>query len=205
MRKVLCWPLHRDVMGLLLAVGLGASLIALNAGVIRPRRYHKMCQSNMKQMGLAFMQYSRDYDESFPLAHNWAEALWPYSKNQSIFYCPTRGDSHWGYALNSRAAPTSHVEMYAPADTVLAFESDANRINAIDSGTSLPKAPIHPQGHTILFGDGHVKPIEKPDFARGFDPALVAPLRRARKRADAAFRLQLKAAAKKVNTPRPTR
>jgi len=192
-------------MGLLLAVGLGASLMALNAGVIRPRRYHKMCQSNMKQMGLAFMQYSRDYDESFPLAPNWADALWPYSKSKAIFHCPTRGDSQWGYALNNRAAQLKLFEMYVPADTVLAFESDANRMNAVDGGTSLPKVPLHPLGHTILFADGHVKPIEKPDFARGFDPALVAPLRRERKRADEALRLQLKAAAKKVNTPSPTR
>src|SRR3546814_2657816 len=40
------------------------------------------CQSNMKQLGLAFMQYTQDYDEWLPLntnANPWDTCIAPYS------------------------------------------------------------------------------------------------------------------------------
>ena len=158
--KVLWQSLHRDARGLALAVGLGVLLIVFNIGVLQPRRQTGMCQSNLKRMGIAFMQYVADYDSTFPLGYNWAEALEPYSRNNSVFHCPALGNSRWSYALNSRAAAMSHHELYAPFDSVLAFESDGNKRNAVDNGTSLPKFPRHAQGYHILFGAGNVKAVD---------------------------------------------
>ena len=68
------------------------------------------CSSNLKQMGLAFIQYTQDYDETFPDAHPdedctnsivsspqyfasdnviWADVLQPYVKSTQIFLCPS--------------------------------------------------------------------------------------------------------------------
>jgi prepilin-type N-terminal cleavage/methylation domain-containing protein/prepilin-type processing-associated H-X9-DG protein len=59
------------------------------------------CQSNLKQIALAVMQYTQDYDEKFPLVvvaassispnnpYGWADALQPYAKSTQLFQCPS--------------------------------------------------------------------------------------------------------------------
>jgi prepilin-type N-terminal cleavage/methylation domain-containing protein/prepilin-type processing-associated H-X9-DG protein len=56
------------------------------------------CMSNLKQIGLAMMQYSQDYDERLPNNDyafnttgtlNWDEEIFPYVKNVQIFQCPS--------------------------------------------------------------------------------------------------------------------
>ena len=58
------------------------------------------CQSNLKQMGVAFMQYTQDYDESLPLlyqnnqsvppagrGYQWTFTIQPYLKNLQVYKC----------------------------------------------------------------------------------------------------------------------
>jgi prepilin-type N-terminal cleavage/methylation domain-containing protein/prepilin-type processing-associated H-X9-DG protein len=56
------------------------------------------CQSNLKQIGLGFMQYTQDYDEQLPRNDyawnttgyiNWDEAIFPYVKSVQLFTCPS--------------------------------------------------------------------------------------------------------------------
>ena len=71
------------------------------------------CLSNVKQIGLAMMQYLQDYDETYPLAYYrvpaetvmpdgqiwagttaapyifWAQLLYPYHKSVQLFWCPS--------------------------------------------------------------------------------------------------------------------
>lgn len=64
------------------------------------------CLSNMKQIGLAFIQYSQDYDEKLAATAldvngdggndmferrewHWQDALFPYIKSEQIFNCPS--------------------------------------------------------------------------------------------------------------------
>ncbi len=54
------------------------------------------CASNLKQMGLAMMQYTQDYDERFlrvpAIGGNqgaWARELAPYTKNIQVLICPS--------------------------------------------------------------------------------------------------------------------
>ena len=61
------------------------------------------CQSNLKIIGMAVLQYSQDYDEKMPLIsvnavasstkpfktpYGWADALQPYLKSTQIYQCP---------------------------------------------------------------------------------------------------------------------
>jgi prepilin-type N-terminal cleavage/methylation domain-containing protein/prepilin-type processing-associated H-X9-DG protein len=60
------------------------------------------CQSNLKQIGIAIMMYTQDYDESFPYAamqgaggghsNRWYDVVNPYVKSkQQVWICPTAG------------------------------------------------------------------------------------------------------------------
>src|SRR5512133_824530 len=60
------------------------------------------CLNNMKQLGQAFMMYSQDYDDMFPM-HYWGASGWeptygwdgevmPYVKSKGTFICPSTRD-----------------------------------------------------------------------------------------------------------------
>lgn len=62
------------------------------------------CLSNQKQVGLAVMQYTQDYDEMLPLnqdfgasgPYNWQRVYWtlvdPYVKGDQVLFCPSDPD-----------------------------------------------------------------------------------------------------------------
>ena len=78
------------------------------------------CGSNVKQMGLAFMQYVQDYDETWPQMNNPSgscfQVISPYIKSTQVFACPsnvagkvnhTNGSANYppvpgGYGVNCR-------------------------------------------------------------------------------------------------------
>jgi prepilin-type N-terminal cleavage/methylation domain-containing protein/prepilin-type processing-associated H-X9-DG protein len=97
------------------------------------------CQSNLKQIGLAFDMYRQDYDGSFPrnrfpgaeagapiaddnkdeegLRPYYAE-LYPYVKNYSLFICPARGKGFFGHqnpkkALSHEGREDCYLDRYA--------------------------------------------------------------------------------------------
>ena len=64
------------------------------------------CQNNLKQLGLAAMQYAQDYDETYmrsPIhsyslvsstrAFGWADAMQPYIKSIQLYQCPSELNS----------------------------------------------------------------------------------------------------------------
>ena len=91
--------------------------------------------SNMKQIGLAAMQYVQDYDEVLPTAalrncekipapgtppnlwsnnwRTWPEQLYPYTKNMQIFTSPNRTDSpFFGYCINVSSSQDDYPASY---------------------------------------------------------------------------------------------
>ncbi len=88
------------------------AIIAILAAILFPvfarareKARQASCQSNLKQIGLAFAMYVQDYDETWPnhsrdnttennaLEFSWSgwisNALIPYTKNQQIYQCPS--------------------------------------------------------------------------------------------------------------------
>ena len=64
------------------------------------------CQSNLKQLGLAFQQYSQEYDDRMPVlaqsgdsdgTRRWPWALQPYVKSKQLFLCPSDSRDPNGY------------------------------------------------------------------------------------------------------------
>jgi len=120
------------------------------------------CQSNCKQIGLAFLMYIQDYDEQFPfggwapntvmgnLDHTWAwqNSTGPYIKNKAVYYCPSSTDFDEGtdpYAYGWNKNPVSYLmnNQLAPC-----CDSDGNRF-----GEKL--AALTGPADTWMIVDGH--------------------------------------------------
>ncbi|MDR3708158.1 MAG: substrate-binding domain-containing protein [Capsulimonadaceae bacterium] len=79
------------------------AIIAILAAILFPvfatareKARQSACMNNMKQIGLALVQYTQDYDEYFPCGatvasqagRGWAGELYPYVKSTGAFFCP---------------------------------------------------------------------------------------------------------------------
>jgi prepilin-type N-terminal cleavage/methylation domain-containing protein/prepilin-type processing-associated H-X9-DG protein len=103
------------------------------------------CLNNIKQLGLAMMQYSQDYDERFPKCYTrvngvgsenrwfWRNdtypgQIFPYVKNKQVFVCPSGQPGHYGASMtlmpSGDGATPSQGQIVKPAETI-AF-ADAN-------------------------------------------------------------------------------
>ena len=76
------------------------------------------CLSNLKQIGLGFLQYTQDYDEALPLTSfpapgsSWTEHTQPYMKSLQLYRCPSDSSARWNNAVAPPASPpftTSYV------------------------------------------------------------------------------------------------
>lgn len=108
---------HRGftLIELLVVIAIIAILAAILFPVFaraRENARRTSCISNLKQMGLAAMQYTQDYDEGLPIAlyavpngYNypdgrewyadtlyWPQMLYPYHKSTQVFFCPSSPD-----------------------------------------------------------------------------------------------------------------
>lgn len=117
------------------------AIIAILAAILFPvfakareKARQSSCLSNLKQIGLATLQYVQDYDEKFPGIYwntgnaarpisgwptenlgtylNWAEKITPYVKNPQVFQCPNlvlTSATQMGY----NCFPTSYTFNYS--------------------------------------------------------------------------------------------
>lgn len=118
------------------------------------------CQSNLKQMATAALQYAQDYDETMVRTniflggstyHGWVWLLQPYVKNTEIFTCPSRPSAKWNGSATTYAnfgygffgiqnvanggpslAARSLAEIKAPSDVVMFGDSPSNLWYVID-------------------------------------------------------------------------
>ncbi len=83
------------------------AIIAILAAILFPvfaqardKARSTQCLSNLKQIGLAMLQYTQDYDERFPPSRfanatdgnrntPWSVTVFPYVKNVGVFRCPS--------------------------------------------------------------------------------------------------------------------
>lgn len=95
-----------ELLVVIAIIGLLAAILFPVFGRARENARRSSCQSNMKQLGLSFMQYVQDNDEVFPCGwrnvladpnplyqqitgRGWASQLMPYTKSTQIFRCPS--------------------------------------------------------------------------------------------------------------------
>ncbi|MEN6303680.1 MAG: DUF1559 domain-containing protein [Armatimonadia bacterium] len=148
-------------------------MIAILAAILFPvfakareKARQSSCLSNMKQLGLAAMQYVQDYDEVFPFCRttpngvffpsphtgnpvslSFSDLYYPYIKNTQVFICPS----------DSTARPT--VAGTAGQAVILVFSYGRNlgyfsgdKINISNGG---PMAQIALPAETIMLFDAN--------------------------------------------------
>lgn len=163
------------------------AIIAILAAILFPvfarareNARRSSCMSNMKQMGIAMMQYVQDNDEHFMVADHestpvyaWFQPLQPYIKSTQVFVCPSASDNGGGtsprtdYIING---------LLAHGVSSAAFQSVAEQIAVAERQTNMNVFDYHPyaedgelpefdhisknrhfDGSNFAFADGHVK------------------------------------------------
>ena len=185
------------------------------------------CQSNMKQLGLGFLQYLQDYDERYPKSgnyQNWAPgnghwvagvqsddaglpgsladiaspykprltsgvnnranvaagAIYPYTKSEQIYRCPSARDADvtgLSYSMNCTLSGQMELSVQSPTEVVLlvdeAYPADGyfwvpkDKTTTAAATSSDQLTQIHNGGGNLLYADGHVKFIQFAAFPVG--------------------------------------
>ncbi len=164
-----------EVLVIVAVLAITAAILLPAGGRARPNAYRASCNSNLKQIGLAFAQYAQDFDTKTPPIANarggWAQLLSPYVKSEAIFQCPSAGGDKTGttdYFFNARLASAKNklaFDSKAKSTTILSGEGEDDQ-DASANLSQLPaawrtdeKSPAwrHLDGANYLFVDGHVK------------------------------------------------
>ncbi len=172
---------------LLVVIAIIAILAAILFPVfqkVRENARRTACISDMKQIGIASIQYTQDYDEKYVAGcgsngkgAGWAGQLYPFVKSVGAFKCPDDSTSLPGtpvsYGLNSQFSPfngagtgpngISLAKVNAPTQTVLFFEvvNSGYYDITIPIGTSAPggiaadEEPAYNRGSPAGYGIGN--------------------------------------------------
>ena len=112
------------------------AIIAILAAILLPvfaaareRARASSCASNLKQIGLALIQYTQDFDEGLAPAvvgngksssdgvsnYTWMDAIYPYVKSAGVFVCPSDPgySSNWPYKYAGGASNFGSYAMNA--------------------------------------------------------------------------------------------
>ncbi len=101
------------------------------------------CASNLKQLGLAVLQYTQDWDERYPTGDvggnrevtnglNWASAIMPYTKSRDVYRCASDGSGlATSYLYNNRGMNRiTLAELDAPAVRLMLVDGQTQSMNA---------------------------------------------------------------------------
>lgn len=132
------------------------------------------CLSNLKQIGLAFMQYTQDYDEAYPLTsyrdpvygdknYSWTVGAEPYMKSTQLFRCPSDTGVKWDNPVTPSDNPDDANNYFTTSYLVNAYMSGRSvyaRLSAIQAPSVVVLLTESDRGETNILGGGdHFHPF----------------------------------------------
>lgn len=134
-------------------------IVEITGVALSPLAYQRdggntLCQKRLQQLALGFAQYVQDYDEQYPPAKTWCDAIKPYISGEELFHCPV-ANNNYGYAMNWRVSKRNQSEMNESFTIALLYESLTQRRNHSGEGKGI--AYRHKGGTNMAFVDGHVQ------------------------------------------------
>lgn len=157
---------------LLIVIAIICILVAILFPVFataREKARQATCQSNMRQIGMAFRQYSQDNDEKLVSSGTgWAGLLMPYTKNGGLCTCPddlstppVAAGTLISYGFNSNLDGVDLARFSAPANTIELFEAAGDAVifngnketgpDTSEAGNGISLSPASVQYATGLF------------------------------------------------------
>ena len=133
-------PFGFTLIELLVVIAIIAILAAILFPVFataREKARQTSCASNLKQLGVAFLQYEQDYDERFITPaqpsgpKGWAYTVYPYVKSVGVFACPDdqyvpgAGSYTSSYACNPWLVASTNVN----------YNSQSMQVNQLNAPT----------------------------------------------------------------------
>jgi prepilin-type N-terminal cleavage/methylation domain-containing protein/prepilin-type processing-associated H-X9-DG protein len=162
-----------ELLVVIAIIAILAAILFPVFGRARENARRSSCQSNIKQIGLGFAQYTQDYDEKYPQVATgglngaaisatntvgWVDSLQPYLKSTQIFQCPsetnaptttgTAGFSDYWY--NGFIGDSGRTYGTTTTPTV----AGGNGGGAATTNGGLSQASLNASALTVLMGDG---------------------------------------------------
>jgi len=157
------------------------AIIAILAAILFPvfarareNARRSSCQSNLKQIGLGFAQYTQDYDERYMYSYAnsptnpqlWSQMLQPYVKSTQIFACPSN-TSNSKTILYYASANANNVDSGIP----FSYFPNAHFLRKHDQPSTLALAAIDAVSTRILVTEGTAGPYsEEGAVGEAYDP-----------------------------------
>ena len=175
------------------------AIIAILAAILFPvfarareNARRSSCTSNLKQVGIAMMQYQQDYDEKTlavdeSIGYTWFNPLQPYIKSTQVFRCPSLSES-WPTPADRPDSDYTINGFFGHSLSIAQFQNTAEQISFAERLKDFDETDYHPweadefephlqkerhfDGSNYLFADGHVKWLK---WAATLRPAVVDP------------------------------
>ncbi|HEY0075676.1 MAG TPA: type II secretion system protein, partial [Abditibacteriaceae bacterium] len=75
-------------------VAMLATLLFAVSACIRENGRKSVCQSNLKQLMVAFQQYVQDNESEYPTWREFIDGFIPHAKNKQVSFCPSHNQSN---------------------------------------------------------------------------------------------------------------
>jgi len=147
------------------------AIIAILAAILFPvfarareNARRSSCQSNLKEIGIAEIQYLQDYDEKYMVQdettipiYRWFTPLQPYIKSTQVFRCPSDSDSLSQITdpTNANYTPTDYIAngFISRGTSQASFNSVSEQIAFAERNIGTKDSDYHPWDMHVETGD----------------------------------------------------